>query len=187
MSADTREKVLATTEILMSDRGYEGVSIKDIAAAIGLRTAAIFYHFPTKADLAAAALDRARRDLAVLLAGIDAAEAMPRRRIVMFLETFGRIKTERSAFCFAGILAATRGIIPDPARDAAARFGETLLDWLRANLAASRPDLDAAIRARRALAILALAEGALLVARMQGTPDSYRQAVEEALPALLDG
>jgi len=36
---------------LMGDRGYEGTSTRDIAAAAGVSVAALYYHFPSKLDL----------------------------------------------------------------------------------------------------------------------------------------
>ena len=94
----TRAQLLAITERLMSAAGYEGVAIKDIAAVAGVRPAAIFYHFPTKADLVAAALDASVKALAGRLAELDGQHADPMARVRAFIDYFGAVKRARNEF-----------------------------------------------------------------------------------------
>jgi len=47
----TRVKVLAAARRLFSEQGYEGATIRDIAAAAGMSTGAVFANFTDKADL----------------------------------------------------------------------------------------------------------------------------------------
>jgi AcrR family transcriptional regulator len=47
----TRAKVLAAGRRLFSERGYEGATIRDIAAAAGMSTGAVFANFADKSDL----------------------------------------------------------------------------------------------------------------------------------------
>ncbi|WP_293678474.1 TetR/AcrR family transcriptional regulator [uncultured Phenylobacterium sp.] len=47
----TREKVLAAARRLFSEEGYEGATIRDIAAAAGMSTGAVFANFSDKSDL----------------------------------------------------------------------------------------------------------------------------------------
>lgn len=46
-----RDVMLRKAVELMGDRGYEGTSTRDIAAACGVSVAALYYHFPSKLDL----------------------------------------------------------------------------------------------------------------------------------------
>jgi AcrR family transcriptional regulator len=50
-AAATRERVLAIAERAFARRGYEGVSLDDIAGEAGVRKATLFYYFASKADL----------------------------------------------------------------------------------------------------------------------------------------
>lgn len=43
--------LLRTAVELMGDRGFDGTSTRDIAAAAGVSVAALYYHFPSKLDL----------------------------------------------------------------------------------------------------------------------------------------
>lgn len=47
----TRAKVLAAARKLFSEEGYEGATIRDIAAAAGMSTGAVFANFSDKSDL----------------------------------------------------------------------------------------------------------------------------------------
>ncbi len=47
----TRAKVLAAARRLFSEQGYEGATIRDIAAAAGMSTGAVFANFSDKSDL----------------------------------------------------------------------------------------------------------------------------------------
>ncbi|MFI4966051.1 MAG: TetR/AcrR family transcriptional regulator [Caulobacterales bacterium] len=47
----TRTKVLAAARRLFSEQGYEGATIRDIAAAAGMSTGAVFANFTDKSDL----------------------------------------------------------------------------------------------------------------------------------------
>jgi len=49
--AQTRTKVIAAARRLFSESGYEGATIRDIAAEAGMSTGAVFANFTDKADL----------------------------------------------------------------------------------------------------------------------------------------
>ncbi len=44
----TKEKILDTALALFSQRGYNGVSVRDIARAVGIRESSIYNHFESK-------------------------------------------------------------------------------------------------------------------------------------------
>lgn len=43
---DARERVLESAEKLFAERGYQNVTLRDIAQSIGIRHASLYYHFP---------------------------------------------------------------------------------------------------------------------------------------------
>lgn len=182
----TRAKLLGITERLMSARGYEGVAIKDIAAIAGIRPAAIFYHFPTKADLVTASLDAATVQLDGMFAGIAGDTSDPKARIAAFITRFGEVKRQRGEFCFAGVLAAGRGGLPENVMEAVVRSKSRISGWIAGHLREAFPDLSVGRCEAQAEAVLALAEGALLVARMANDPAAYDRVVGVTLPTLLD-
>jgi len=60
--AATREHILATATAMFGEAGYRGASLRDIAARCGLTHPGLLYHFPTKAGLLEAVLQRRDQD-----------------------------------------------------------------------------------------------------------------------------
>jgi len=56
---ETRAAILAAAERHFAERGFEAARLEDMAADVGIRRAAIFYHFSDKLELYAAVLDEA--------------------------------------------------------------------------------------------------------------------------------
>lgn len=92
---DTRERILAAAERLILARGYRGTSLDEILAATGLTKGAFFHHFPSKADMALALLERFwQRDRAVLVAQWEQAAALsqdPLQRVLIWFELFEQL------------------------------------------------------------------------------------------------
>jgi AcrR family transcriptional regulator len=59
MASDrTRDKILNVAEVLFADRGFHGVSVREIADAAGVRQSLIHYHFANKDNLYVAVYGR---------------------------------------------------------------------------------------------------------------------------------
>jgi TetR/AcrR family transcriptional regulator len=73
----TRAEIVAAAERHFAERGFEATRLDDIAAEVGIRRAAIFYHFGDKQELYAAVLDAVFGDwTAALPNGGSAAERL---------------------------------------------------------------------------------------------------------------
>ena len=57
---DTREQIIDRAGHLLMSRGFNGFSYRDISSHLGVKNAAVHYHFPAKADLAMALIDEFR-------------------------------------------------------------------------------------------------------------------------------
>jgi AcrR family transcriptional regulator len=59
MPSDAFERILIAADRLFSERGYTAVSLRDIAQAIGIKHASLYYHFPRgKEQLYVAVMER---------------------------------------------------------------------------------------------------------------------------------
>ncbi|HEB58487.1 MAG TPA: TetR/AcrR family transcriptional regulator [Gammaproteobacteria bacterium] len=57
----TRDNIVALAVNLIQERGFNAFSYQHIAAHLGIRKAAVHYHFPAKADLGVAVVEHYRR------------------------------------------------------------------------------------------------------------------------------
>jgi AcrR family transcriptional regulator len=64
---DTRRRILAVALEMFSAHGYAGTSMRDIAEAIGMTKAALYYHFASKEQILEAATEPLRTEMAALL------------------------------------------------------------------------------------------------------------------------
>jgi AcrR family transcriptional regulator len=61
MSKETKDRILDVAERLFADNGVGGTSLRDITSEAGVNLAAVNYHFGSKEELLAAALERRMR------------------------------------------------------------------------------------------------------------------------------
>jgi TetR/AcrR family transcriptional repressor of nem operon len=96
----TREKLLATAESLVLERGFAATSLDDILSATGFTKGAFFHHFKGKADLARALVERYRKNHARLferlVAEADAQHGDPLDATVHLLSRFEAFIEARS-------------------------------------------------------------------------------------------
>ncbi len=71
---DTKQKILNAARLTMQDRGYAGLSFRDLAKEVGIKSASIHHYFPTKGELGAAVLQRYISEHAEYLDGLLAKE-----------------------------------------------------------------------------------------------------------------
>ncbi len=111
---DTRRELLDLAETLVRTRGYNGFSYRDLAEQIGIKTASIHYHFPTKGDLGEALIENEREVFARNLAQLDAAEKDPRRRLKRFIQLFQSTTIGcHNRMCLGAMLAVEQETLPD--------------------------------------------------------------------------
>jgi AcrR family transcriptional regulator len=57
-TGDSREAILLAAERLFMDQGFRGISMRQIAEAVGVTKAALYYHFQDKEELFVAIVER---------------------------------------------------------------------------------------------------------------------------------
>lgn len=57
-----RQRILEACTPLFAENGFHGVSMRDVAGAVGMTPAALYYHFPDKDALYLAVIDRLYQD-----------------------------------------------------------------------------------------------------------------------------
>lgn len=67
------DAIIKTVNHLLAGKGFESMTVDEVAASVGIAKASLYKHFPSKEDLAAAAMVRVMRRAEEFLAGIDPA------------------------------------------------------------------------------------------------------------------
>lgn len=81
----TREEILDLSAPLFALHGYEGVSMRDVAAAVGLTQAALYYHFSDKDQLYLDAVAHEFRKREGVLENMLAGNGSPWERLERFV------------------------------------------------------------------------------------------------------
>jgi TetR/AcrR family transcriptional regulator, transcriptional repressor for nem operon len=170
-STDTREKILASADRLLRSHGFNGFSYQDIARPLGIRNAAVHYHFSTKADLAIAVIEQYREILRRRTAAFMAGSGDPVEQLQGFIAFSTAECCNESTMCPVGALSTDFYSLPEPIRLAAQRLLDELLAWMTRVCAVGREqgrlrfDGDPAIKAQQIVAGL---QGARQLARFRG-------------------
>jgi TetR/AcrR family transcriptional regulator of autoinduction and epiphytic fitness len=77
MLAAREEAIIENVNRLLAEKGFDAMTVDEVASAVGIAKASLYKHFPSKEDLAAAAMVRVMRRAQQFLAGID--PALPAR------------------------------------------------------------------------------------------------------------
>ena len=175
---DTKQTIMAVARKMVQARGYNSLSFRDLAREVGVKSASIHYHFPTKGDLGAALARRYADDMAEHLDGLLIASQDQASCMRSYTDIFRRTLSSNNRMCLYGILAAEHEGLPTKVRAEVDRFTEVNVQWLVKVLSLQASAAGKEAVERRALAILAAVEGAQLVARGRGDVSVYDQAVE---------
>lgn len=62
------EAIVSTVNRLLAEKGFESMTVDEVAASVGIAKASLYKHFPSKEDLAAAAMVRITRQTLDFLA-----------------------------------------------------------------------------------------------------------------------
>lgn len=166
-----REDILAAALRRARRAGYDGFSFRDVAADVGIKSASVHYHFPTKAELTAALIGRYRRDL---FDRLGPAGALPWQAAVTRLVALFRAAAADRSACLCAALGGTAAHVPPAVRDAIAEFTSALIGWLRSAEGEGASGLSAE-------SVIALLEGALLIANLHDDPALFDRSVDGVL------
>lgn len=75
MLAAREEAIVQNVNRLLAEKGFEAMTVDEVAAAVGIAKASLYKHFTSKEDLAAAAMVRVMRRAQQFLASVDEALA----------------------------------------------------------------------------------------------------------------
>jgi len=131
MNRDTRTALMDLAEHTVRSRGFDGFSYADLAEAIGIRKASIHYHFPTKAKLSEALIERYQTSLQQGLTEIDAAHASAGARLKALIALYRGALHDGQTVCLCVAFSTCRESLSDTSSPESAPFVQWFCSGLR--------------------------------------------------------
>jgi len=171
-AASTRDQIVDKAFQLMLQRGLNGFSYRDISEPLGIKNAAIHYHFPNKMDLIKALIDENQQVLRKSTAEFMAYGGRARPQLEgLFAFTLNQCANGRP-ICMVGALSIDYDELPEDVKQANDQFMKDSLKWLTKVLHVGREQGEFSFvgEARtKAMSILATIQGARQLTRVHGT------------------
>jgi len=180
---DTREEILSCAEALWQGRGYNGFSYHHIAIQLGIRNAAIHYHFPSKENLGVALIQRYRARFAEWFVEVRKIE-LAWQRLHRYFDLYLDYLNAECRVCPSGILGAEFQAIPEEMRAEAKLLMGEIYDWLieTLNLGRQQGSLKFIGNAEdKAVEIGASLQGGLQIARVAGAERLHQLLAQMSL------
>jgi AcrR family transcriptional regulator len=84
---ETRARILDAARALFAEQGYAGTSVRDLAEVLGITKAALYYHFPGKAEILLALVEPGLAELDAIAARVnEGREAVIRAFVTLLAE-----------------------------------------------------------------------------------------------------
>lgn len=182
---DTRDEILRVASRLLQQRGFNAFSYGHIAELLGVKPAAIHYHFPSKTDLGLALVERFRARYQLWIE--DAGSLPPWEQLRGFFGIYQRFLREGKT-CPGGVLQSELAAIPEEVQEQVAVMLGEIHRWLTGVLDRGRRSGDFSFRGSpeaKAAVIGATVQGALQTARTLGK-EYFDLAVEQLELELTD-
>ena len=171
------DQIINCAQELVQSRGYNAFSFRDLAQAVGIKSASVHYYFPTKGDLAQALAARYRHTFSAHLARIEAEPTQARAQLEAYFDLIYRSFASNNLICLCGMLATDAASLPDGARREVRGFFEDNEIWLGRLLERGEWAESGAGRATAA-SMFAAIQGAMISAYTFGEPTRLRAALD---------
>jgi TetR/AcrR family transcriptional repressor of nem operon len=166
-----REQLLEHTLMLLGTRGYNGFSYRDLAELVGVKTSSIHYYFPTKEDLALAAVQAYATSIGDIMRAMDPNGPL-KEQVEQYLALW-RKNLGTGRVCLCGMLAAEAASLPQNVLAAIQTFFCMHETWITQRLERAVAEKGVKLPAppaAYAMTILGALQSGLISARLFGKP-----------------
>jgi TetR/AcrR family transcriptional repressor of nem operon len=180
-TSNTQRAILDLAESMLQDKGFNGFSYAHIAVELGVKNAAIHYHFHSKEELGCAVVQRYRDRFQLWINNARVKDLSPQKKLDWFFGIYTSMRADKGKVCLAGSLETDFNAIPVSMRAQTQALTKELLTWLQATLSEGR---EAGVfqfngdPAGKAALILSSLQGGLQMARALGTR-KFHEVIEQ--------
>ncbi len=184
---NSKRTILNLAESLLQDKGFNGFSYADISYQLGVKNAAIHYHFPSKEDLACAVIQRYRERFKLWINNSRVKDLTPQEKLDWFFSIYSNFRADNGKVCLVGSLEAEFNSIPESLQKEVEGLNKEMLAWLETTLNEGREAGAFQFNgtpASKAALIYSSLQGALQMARALGTK-KFKEVIEQHKQDLL--
>jgi AcrR family transcriptional regulator len=169
---NSKRTILNLAESFLQDKGFNGFSYAHIANELGVKNAAIHYHFPSKEVLGIAVIRRYRERFKLWINNARVKNLSHEEKLGWFLDIYTDMRADKGKVCLVGSMEAEFNSIPDELQMEVQTLHKEMLNWLRLTLAEGRDTGAFQFKgepANKAALIMSTLQGGLQMARALGT------------------
>ena len=156
---------------MIREGGYHSFSFRQIASELGIKSASIHYHFPSKEDLGAAVAKRYTEEFLECL-GEPSDHKQP---VSFYIDAFQASLEEETTACLCGVLAAEAGRLPQTIQEALKEFTSRNVEWLEQAIRQQCPDWSKEKVEESGLSFFYALEGGITFAALTRQPEHLKQ------------
>lgn len=178
-TVDTKNALLNSAENAARRLGFDGFSYADLAKDVGIRKASIHHHFPSKASLAVALMQRYHMNFQAICAEIDASFDTGGTQLAQLIQQYKTGSDNGKRLCLCASFSASRDSLPPDVVEKISDFRAMVTAWM--TIAFEKGRIDGSISnvthpALEAASAMSLMEGAQLAARAEENPTLFETA-----------
>jgi TetR/AcrR family transcriptional repressor of nem operon len=170
-----RNKILDAAEIRVRGRGFAAMSFRDLASDVGIKSASVHYHFPTKHDLGEVLVARYAEQFKARLNEID--QSMLRPALEAYVALYANALVLNESICLCAVMGAEAIGLPESVNQRTKAFFEMNTAWLETLLQAHGVGAPAA----HASMVVAALEGGMIVASASSDRSLFDQVTSAAI------
>ena len=168
-------QILDIAENHMRQGGFDAISFRDIATAVGVKSASVHYHFPAKADLGEAMVARYRDSIMDDMG--DPSEYGMSSAMQKLTAIYRTALTEKESVCLCTILGAASHTLPEAVAAEVKKFFDGLHEWTKHAL---NPKGVTEEPEKLASAMISILQGGTIMAVATGNSAHFQAAADLA-------
>jgi len=182
---DTRTAILKQAERYLQDAGFSSFSFRHLAADLGIKSASVHYHFPSKEELGVALL-QSYQEAFERWVETRKDSGSPKADLLEWFKYYNHLSRSRD-ICPGGAFGAEFTALPGRVQQQLSTMQDTLRTWVRATLKAGRKQGEIRHDGRvedQAELVLATLQGGVQLARVTSNPKAFDGVLKQLQGAL---
>lgn len=171
----TRDSIVELAQEAIATRGYSSFSFRELAAELGIKSASIHYHFPTKTHLGVEVARQYRLRLHATLTEFMAGDPSPREALDYLVRIYRHEARTSQRMTVCMMLAAEIKNLPADIQQEMAEFYALNLGWIKTQL--THMGLVAEDCEQKSRQVFALLQGGLMGAKTRSEPDYFDMVI----------